>query len=500
MEMSQYINPYGPDYQGGSSSFFQYELTPASDGSVSSATDLSSLDTLPSMPHSPFMSTASSEVDLKSFKAEPASIPDDLPGLSPSPDNVGLINFKKDCTSSLATSAMQAKQQAQLPYYNAPWDAHNSQKMMLVDGLLRDGSTTHAHAQESISLEMTNQSQAAMLQDAPLIMSSGQCTLGIQQQAVYVPMGTMSGSMPPWNGMIAGPQTMTPLQQMWSTSSCSNMPMMLHGDQSGLQYITPNHDGLPGATHPLHASQNAPYQFCQRQDQCDFSGQSVYPSPPSFEPPLEMASSKMIYESPRAMKREHSDVLARHSRHQSSSLRRARSNTPDRRYHLARTPSHGYSRKYHSETCSPESTSSAEDSDMEDDSTAIVVGGVERSARDKYLLKYRSKGWTYKEIREKGNFPEAESTLRGRYRTLTKEKDARVRKPEWQHNDIKLLKRGVRKLGKSASNGDVKKISWKQVAEYISQNGGSYSFGYATCRKRWDELVAQKEDGNASSD
>lgn len=73
---------------------------------------------------------------------------------------------------------------------------------------------------------------------------------------------------------------------------------------------------------------------------------------------------------------------------------------------------------------------------MEDDSTAIVVGGVERSARDKYLLKYRSKGWTYKEIREKGNFPEAESTLRGRYRTLTKEKDARVRKPEWQHNDV----------------------------------------------------------------
>lgn len=54
------------------------------------------------------------------------------------------------------------------------------------------------------------------------------------------------------------------------------------------------------------------------------------------------------------------------------------------------------------------------------------------------------------------------------------------------------------KLGKSDSKGDVKKVSWKQVAEYIAQNGGSYSFGYATCRKRWDELVAQKEDAGES--
>jgi hypothetical protein len=45
---------------------------------------------------------------------------------------------------------------------------------------------------------------------------------------------------------------------------------------------------------------------------------------------------------------------------------------------------------------------------------------------------------TYKEIRRKGGFIEAESTLRGRFRTLTKHRDARVRKPEWTENDVSL--------------------------------------------------------------
>jgi hypothetical protein len=59
-----------------------------------------------------------------------------------------------------------------------------------------------------------------------------------------------------------------------------------------------------------------------------------------------------------------------------------------------------------------------------------------RAAKDEFLLKAKAKGMTYKEIRRKGNFSEAESTLRGRYRTLTKPKDLRVRKPEWSENDV----------------------------------------------------------------
>jgi hypothetical protein len=36
------------------------------------------------------------------------------------------------------------------------------------------------------------------------------------------------------------------------------------------------------------------------------------------------------------------------------------------------------------------------------------------------------------------------------------------------------------------------KIPWKQVAEYIANNGGTYHFGNSTCRKKWDELRARQ--------
>jgi hypothetical protein len=130
-----------------------------------------------------------------------------------------------------------------------------------------------------------------------------------------------------------------------------------------------------------------------------------------------------------------------------------------------------------------------------------------RDGKDDFLVRSKLAGMSYKEIRRQGKFSEAESTLRGRFRTLTKHKAARVRKPEWDDNDvsqlcsttvmqltfrqIRLLKKAVRKL----THGDPKncKVPWKQVAEYIANNGGSYHFGNATCRKRWDELQARSD-------
>lgn len=55
---------------------------------------------------------------------------------------------------------------------------------------------------------------------------------------------------------------------------------------------------------------------------------------------------------------------------------------------------------------------------------------------------------------------------------------------------IHLLKKAV---GKLTPNSEISKgkVPWKQVAEYIANNGGSYHFGNATCRKRWDKLQAQ---------
>ncbi|KAI9771864.1 MAG: hypothetical protein M1840_001634 [Geoglossum simile] len=115
--------------------------------------------------------------------------------------------------------------------------------------------------------------------------------------------------------------------------------------------------------------------------------------------------------------------------------------------------------------------------------------------KDQFLIESKFAGMSYREIREKGNFSEAESTLRGRFRTLTKEKGKRVRKPEWEDEDIRLLQRAVEDLAASSDstqafslqNNKNVKIPWKQVAEYIAKHGGSYHFGNATCRKKWDE-------------
>lgn len=59
-----------------------------------------------------------------------------------------------------------------------------------------------------------------------------------------------------------------------------------------------------------------------------------------------------------------------------------------------------------------------------------------REAKDKFLIEKRKEGMSYKTIRIEGNFSEAESTLRGRVRSLTKPKDERVRRPVWHHNDV----------------------------------------------------------------
>lgn len=58
------------------------------------------------------------------------------------------------------------------------------------------------------------------------------------------------------------------------------------------------------------------------------------------------------------------------------------------------------------------------------------------TTKDRFLVESKLAGMSYKEIKDKGGFGVAESTLRGRFRTLTKDKDRRVRKPEWEHRDV----------------------------------------------------------------
>lgn len=61
---------------------------------------------------------------------------------------------------------------------------------------------------------------------------------------------------------------------------------------------------------------------------------------------------------------------------------------------------------------------------------------VLRERRDQYLLDRREEGYTYKDIKVMGNFSEAESTLRGRVRVLTKDRSERVRRPVWTESDV----------------------------------------------------------------
>ncbi|KAK5123346.1 hypothetical protein LTR85_002777 [Meristemomyces frigidus] len=127
------------------------------------------------------------------------------------------------------------------------------------------------------------------------------------------------------------------------------------------------------------------------------------------------------------------------------------------------------------------------------DSSAVDEVRQQRDP-DAYLLSMRRRGISYKDIRRRGGFKEAESTLRGRWRVLTKGKHERVRKPEWTANDDALLLEAVAESMRNPRGGAApkvagRKVPWKVVSRRIKENGGTYLFAPATCAKRWDALM-----------
>jgi hypothetical protein len=66
----------------------------------------------------------------------------------------------------------------------------------------------------------------------------------------------------------------------------------------------------------------------------------------------------------------------------------------------------------------------------------VMDAQAQRKADDDILLQGKKNGETYKEIRKKMYTKCAESTLRGRYRSLTKARQDRVRKPVWRERDV----------------------------------------------------------------
>lgn len=66
------------------------------------------------------------------------------------------------------------------------------------------------------------------------------------------------------------------------------------------------------------------------------------------------------------------------------------------------------------------------------------ISELDRNARNEYLREARRHGLSYKEIKCRGDFTEAESTLRGRHRILSKPKEMRVRNPQWNYSDVRF--------------------------------------------------------------
>ncbi|GLI76025.1 hypothetical protein PoHVEF18_004292 [Penicillium ochrochloron] len=152
------------------------------------------------------------------------------------------------------------------------------------------------------------------------------------------------------------------------------------------------------------------------------------------------------------------------------------------------------------------STIHPEPTQLQAENPAIKASLHYSDTRNALLIEWKRAGLSYKDIKRMGGFKEAESTLRGRFRTLTKAKEQRVRKPKWLKRDIQLLceavaicsgpvplpSTGYTSLAQAnmamAMAGQPPKVSWKKVAQYIWSHGGSYQFGNATCKKKWCDI------------
>jgi len=63
---------------------------------------------------------------------------------------------------------------------------------------------------------------------------------------------------------------------------------------------------------------------------------------------------------------------------------------------------------------------------------------VVRAEEDRKILEGKGEGLSYREIKKKYALGGAVSTLRGRYRALTKSREERIRKPWWTQHDVSL--------------------------------------------------------------
>jgi hypothetical protein len=138
-------------------------------------------------------------------------------------------------------------------------------------------------------------------------------------------------------------------------------------------------------------------------------------------------------------------------------------------------------------------------SQLDTQQTHTTVG--RRQWEDNFIVEGRKKGWTYKEIIRKGGFKCAESTIRGRHRSIIKPKSERLRRPIWKPIDEHLLLEAVERMSskdrikrvKARDNMQELAVIWLEVGKYIKKHGGTYKFGPFTCKQKWMQLTGITE-------
>jgi hypothetical protein len=151
------------------------------------------------------------------------------------------------------------------------------------------------------------------------------------------------------------------------------------------------------------------------------------------------------------------------------------------------------SQRSNTPTFSVDDASKSAESQLGADEVEEANNARRRKEEDAFIISMRKQGMKFKDIMKLGGFTLAESTIRGRYRMLTKPKHERVRKPIWRKRDDELLISAVKHLSSADRIAQVTcrvdmrvlGVSWDAVRFWIRDHGGSYGFASAACKKRW---------------
>lgn len=477
MDSPRYLNPYGTGSYTGNTSFF--EVRPSTGHIKSDSSKVSLMTT--QYNHLPLNYESDSPVDHSPYLSEPElrnPLKQGQQLISSGPLEMNGQQWRQHLSAGLPAPETQDSQpisrQADMMFYNGPWDHQHYDGLLMADGLPCQPWTSGVTGTGQ-SLENDIIIQGASPSDltppfahqhymAPAVASQNECDTKVvfnypSPEPTPLP-GPLSGNWahdhrledsPPIHSAVTlqhQPYAIgRPQSGLVASSSPQLFTLMGQGDMNPY-YELPGHPSGP-ILHVNDSSSKFPFRNSRVENLSDHSSNSSGSTSSTTTTTTSTAimggvetDSVMYCNSNHVVNTRPTTGRGRHSTSsitaRRTSARRSRSSQNNDAAHTVSSGgggSRGTHSLRHQHAHSKQGFLSPRDSSSDTDYSS-GSGNHERSARDEFLLRSRSAGMTYKEIRHKGNFAEAESTLRGRFRTLTKDKDARVRKPEWQNNDV----------------------------------------------------------------